>query len=163
MVVGRANDSIYVDISGSDSVARIDLAEGRVAAHIPVGRAPVGINASPSGECIYVGNRADGTVSVIGAADDVEWGRIPVGEAPAGIAVDPDTERLLVSNAGSATVSVIENLISGPMPRSPDPTAHPLVGRRLPSFELPDMRTGRLRHSREWAERKYILNFFASW
>ena len=90
-------------------------------------------------------------------------GRIPVGEAPAGIVVDPQTGWLLVSNAGSATLSVIENLITGPMPRSPAPTAHPLVGRRLPSFELPDLRTGRLRHSREWAERKYILNFFASW
>jgi hypothetical protein len=26
-----------------------------------------------------------------------------------------------------------------------------------------DLRTGKLRRSREWSERKYILNFFASW
>jgi hypothetical protein len=38
-----------------------------------------------------------------------------------------------------------------------------LLGRQLPPFQLPDMRTGMTRTSREWAERKYILNFFASW
>jgi hypothetical protein len=37
------------------------------------------------------------------------------------------------------------------------------VGTRLPEFSLPDLRTGQLRSSREWSERKYILNFFASW
>jgi hypothetical protein len=40
---------------------------------------------------------------------------------------------------------------------------HPLVGSVLPEFSLPDLHDDRLRHSREWAEKKYILNFFASW
>jgi hypothetical protein len=32
----------------------------------------------------------------------------------------------------------------------------------MPEFALPDL-DGGLRSSREWADRKYILNFFASW
>jgi thiol-disulfide isomerase/thioredoxin len=45
----------------------------------------------------------------------------------------------------------------------PTEPQHELLGRRLPPFALPDLRTEMLRTSREWAERKYILNFFASW
>ena len=123
----------------------------------------MGLNVSPGGEPVYVGNRAEGTVSVIGAIDDREWGRLPVGEAPAGLAVDPTTNRLLVSNAGSATVSVLEDLLDGSSPVGPRSDEHPLVGQALPDFALPELRSGNLRHSREWSERKYILNFFASW
>jgi YVTN family beta-propeller protein len=163
VVVNPLNDSLYVVNSSSDNVMRIDLATGQVAAEIAIGRGPVGINASLSGDRIYTGNRAEGTASVIGASDDREWARFVVGEAPAGCVVDPKTGRLLVSNAGSASVTVIEDLLTGPAPASGTAHAHPLVGHPLPPFELLDLRTGKLRHSREWSERKYILNFFASW
>jgi len=46
------------------------------------------------------------------------------------------------------------------VPKEPQ---HELLGRQLPPFALPDLRTEIVRMSREWAERKYILNFFASW
>ena len=46
---------------------------------------------------------------------------------------------------------------------APDQPRHELIGRELPAFALPDLRTGITRTSLEWAERKYILNFFASW
>jgi hypothetical protein len=39
---------------------------------------------------------------------------------------------------------------------------HELVGRQLPPFTLPDL-SGMERTSSEWAERKFILNFFAGW
>jgi hypothetical protein len=70
---------------------------------------------------------------------------------------------LLVSNAGSASVTVLEDLLDGPAQKPLPEALHPLVGCRLPDFALPDLKTGQLRRSREWAERKYILNFFASW
>jgi YVTN family beta-propeller protein len=162
-IINQPANSLYVANSASDSVMRIDLDTDRVAAEIAVGRGPVGMNVSVLGDRMYVGNRAEGTVSVIGARDDREWARIPVGEAPAGCVVDPKTGHLLVSNAGSATVSVIEDRLSGPAPPNGLPDDQPLVGKTLPAFELIDLRTGRLRHSREWSERKYILNFFASW
>jgi hypothetical protein len=67
-----------------------------------------------------------------------------------------------VSNAGSGSISVIEDLLTGPVSR-PEPTDHPLVGRSLPPFPLPELSSGRVRHSGEWAGKLYILNFFASW
>jgi YVTN family beta-propeller protein len=161
-IVNSANDSLYLANSASNSVTRVDLRSGTVRGELPVGRGPVGICTSLSGDRIYTGNRGEGTVSVIGAHDDCEWARIPVGEAPAGCAVDPRNGHLLVSNAGSATVTVLEDLLRGPAPGDGMPQ-HPLVGQKLPAFRLPDLRTGRVRHSREWSERKYILNFFASW
>ena len=127
-----------------------------------MGRAPVGLTVAPSGDRVYVGNRGAGTVSVIGTEDGVEWGQFPVGDGPAGCVVDPITKRLLVSNAGGGSITVIEDLLTGPHPR-PNRTPHPLVGKRLPAFELIELASGRLRHSREWADKLYILNFFASW
>jgi hypothetical protein len=102
-------------------------------------------------------------VSVVGATDAAEWARIPVGEGPGGCTVDPLTGRLLVANAGGASLTVVEDLLPGRPSKPPEERQHALVGRPLPPFELPDMRTGLVRTSREWAERKYILNFFASW
>jgi YVTN family beta-propeller protein len=163
LVVNELNDSLYVANSAVDSVMRLDLETRKIVAETPVGRGPVGINNSPSGDRIYVGNRGEGTVSVIGAADDLEWARIPVGEAPAGCVVDPRSGHLLVSNAGTATLTIIEDLLSGPVPGAAARPLHPLIGRRLPDFALWDLHERRMRHSREWSERKYILNFFASW
>ena len=101
-------------------------------------------------------------MSVVGVADGEEWARIPVGEGPGGVVVDPHDLRLLVANAGSGTLSIVEDLLNGPGERSPEEVS-PLIGQKLPEFSLVDFRTGEHRSSREWAERKYILNFFASW
>jgi DNA-binding beta-propeller fold protein YncE len=91
--------------------------------------------------------------------------RIPVGEAPGGVSVHPDDERrVLVADAGSGTLTVLADELdaSASVSDSRRPP-HPLVGSQLPAFSLPDLRTGQLHESREWSERKYILNFFASW
>jgi YVTN family beta-propeller protein len=163
MMINYRTRSAYVVNSASDSISRIDLDDPHVVEEIAVGRGPVGVNVSADERRIYAGNRAEGTVSVVGASDHREWSRIPVGEAPAGFAVDAATGYLLVSNAGSNTVSVVEDLVSGPRAELAPAVPHPLVGQPLPPFALPDLRTESLRHSREWAERKYILHFFASW
>jgi YVTN family beta-propeller protein len=162
MAINPRNDSLYLANSASDTVTRIDLECGCIAATIPVGRGPIGISLSRSGDRIYIGDRAEGVLSVIGADDDQEWARLPTSEAPAGCVVDPWTGYLLVSNAGSATVPVIEELLTGPV-ADQGVAAHPLVGQPVPAFDLVDLKTGRMRRSREWSERKYVLNFFASW
>ena len=161
VAVDPVHDLAYVANSLDSTVVTISLDTGEVADEIPVQQAPVGLSLSPDCSRLYVCNRGAGSVSVIGTADRVEWGRIPVGTAPGDCLADPETGRLFVSNAGSRSVMVLEDLMSGPVPLAARP--HPLVGTRLPEFELPDMRTRALRHSREWSERKYILNFFASW
>ena len=115
---------------------------------------------SPDGRWIYVCNRGAGTISVLRADDGAGSHRIRVGNGPGDCIVDPATERLLVSNAGSGTLTIVDRpWLPGPEP----PTAHPAVGRALPRFALPDLATGRVRTTREWAEKKFVINFFASW
>ena len=55
--------------------------------------------------------------------------------------------------------------ISSPA-RPPAPVAEeasPWIGNKLPDFSLEDYRTGEQRTNADFAEKKYILNFFASW
>jgi hypothetical protein len=70
---------------------------------------------------------------------------------------------LLAANSGSGSLTVAEDLLDGPPAALARQVSHPLVGRRLPAFSLPDLRSRQIRHGHEWAEKKYILNFFASW
>lgn len=128
---------------------------------LTVERAPVGLCPSPDGRWVYACNRGAGTVSVLDAASDRESHRITVGNGPGDYAAAPVTGRLVVSNAGSGTVSVVDRPSLPSLSDSQPP--HPSIGRQLPEFALADMRSGRLRTSREWAEKQYILCFFASW
>jgi hypothetical protein len=107
------------------------------------------------------GNRGAGTVSVLDARSGAESHRIVVGNGPGDCAVDPVTGRLLVTNAGSGTLTVVER--PWLPPQQERERRHPAVGRPLPGFALPDLRAGRLRRSVEWAEKRYIICFFASW
>ena len=45
----------------------------------------------------------------------------------------------------------------------PIASASPWIGNKLPAFSLEDYWSGEQRTNRDWAEKKYILNFFASW
>jgi YVTN family beta-propeller protein len=128
-----------------------------------VDRTPVGAALARAGDRLYVSNRGAGTVSVLGLDDRTEWARIPVGDGPGGCTVDRLTGQLLVANAGAGSLTVVEDLLAGRPSELPPTPQHELVGRKLPPFQLLDMRTGTVRTSLEWAERKYILNFFASW
>jgi YVTN family beta-propeller protein len=111
---------------------------------------------------LYVSSRGAGTVSVLGAADGLEWARIPVGEGPGGVTID-GTGHVLVANAGTGSLTVFEDLLAARPTTFAAHKEHELVGRQLPPFALPDLRTELVRTNNEWAERKYILNFFASW
>lgn len=169
VAVHPARPEVYVVNSVEGTVTRIVAAAAETPATITgtlaAGQAPVGLAASPRGDRLYVSNRGDGTLSVV-STDGHEMIRVPVGEAPGGVSVHPDDDRrVLVADAGSGTLTVLVDELdgsahgSGSRPRA----AHPLVGKQLPAFALPDLRTGHLHESREWSERKYILNFFASW
>jgi YVTN family beta-propeller protein len=169
VAVHPVRDEIYVVNSVEGTVTRIAAATGESPAAITgtlaAGQAPVGLAASPVGDRLYVSNRGDGTLSVV-STDGAEMIRIPVGEAPGGVSVHPeDDRRVLVADAGSGTLTVlVDELEASPGGASSRPRAvHPLVGRQLPAFALPDLRSGQLHESREWSEQKYILNFFASW
>jgi YVTN family beta-propeller protein len=153
----------FVANSLTASVSRIDLETARVLEELHVGRAPVGLTVAPGHDRIYVTNRGAGTVSVVGVVDGEEWAELPVGAGPGGVVVDPHDGRLLVANAGSQTLSVLEDLLAAKPFLRPPPARHPLVGQPLPAFSLLDFRTGERRTNLDWAEKKYVLNFFASW
>jgi YVTN family beta-propeller protein len=161
--VNPARGELYVSNSFADTVTRIDLATSSVTGTMKVDRTPVGAALGRAGDRLYVSNRGAGTVSVLGVEDGSEWARIPVGDGPGGCTVDPATGHLLVANAGAASMTVVEDLLAEAPAASPQEPQHELLGRQLPPFHLPDLRTGTMRTSHEWAERKYILNFFASW
>lgn len=163
VAVNPVLDEYYVVNSLASTVARVDSATGKVLEELRVPNAPVGIAAGVAGDRIYLGNRGDGSMSVMGL-DGREWARVPVGAAPGGVMVHPgDPGLLLVANAGTGTLSIIEEDLDGPPASRLEAATHRLVGTRLPEFELPDLRSGAIRHQVEWADKKYILNFFASW
>ncbi len=92
-----------------------------------------------------------------------EWARVPVGKAPGDMAVDQQSGTLYVSDAATSTVSVFQDRLDEEPVELPTASRHPLVGKPLPAFSLPDMVDGRPRTSEEFRGKKYILNFFASW
>ena len=60
-------------------------------------------------------------------------------------------------------MSIVEDLLATRPPAPVFETPSPLLGSKLPAFSLEDYRTGERRTNHDWAEKKYILNFFASW
>jgi YVTN family beta-propeller protein len=145
------------------TVACIDPETLTVRRTMSVGQAPVGIAADPAGERLYVANRGEGTLSVLAVAGGEAY-RLPVGAAPGGVTIHPaDPRRLLIANAGSGSLTLADDLLPAGIGASPAVSQHPLVGKILPEFRLPALKTDDIHSSREWSERKYILNFFASW
>lgn len=162
VAVHPSDGDVYAVNSLACTIARVDPAAAEVMAELPVPNAPVGMTEGPDGDRLYVANRGDGSVSILGL-DGTEWARVPVGTAPGGVIVHPTKRRrVLVANAGSGTLTIFDDRADGPPPAAVVTTTHPLVGRRLPSFRLPDVE-GQMRDSVEWATKRYILNFFASW
>ena len=125
----------YVALCINNSLAIVDLVEGKVAAEIKVGVAPFDVTLSPDGSTAYVSNwggrppglldRAakgagtdtlvdergipcSGTVSKIDLAKRKVVAQADVGLHPSGLARTGDGLRLYVANANSDTVSVID-------------------------------------------------------
>ncbi len=128
-------NTAYVALSRSNSLAVVDLREGKVVAQIPVGVAPFAVKVSADGRRAYVSNwggrhpksgektattsgtpavvdsrgvAASGTVSVIDLQAKTVIAEIEVGLQPSGLALDEVHGRLYVANANSDTVSVID-------------------------------------------------------
>jgi len=128
---------LFVALAGSNGVARVDLATGRVreqltvalAPRAPVGSDPNALALSPDGRTLYVamaGNNAVAAVHLNPATMQVA-GLIPVGWYPTAVAVAADGKTLFVANgkgAGSHANpdgSYIANLITGSVSIIPAP------------------------------------------
>lgn len=135
LVLDEGGKSLWAVLNMRNSLAQIDLAEGKVVREIPVGNAPYGV--------VFVGGKAyvsnwagrhpekgdatgssgsatpvrvdparnianDGSVSVVDLVTGKQLKQIAVGLHPSGIAATPDGRHVLVANANSDTLSVID-------------------------------------------------------
>jgi YVTN family beta-propeller protein len=89
-------------------VADISAISNSVSRHIPVGKNPVALVATPLGTQLYCLNKDDGTVTVIFPATDQVVATLPVGTTPVRGAVSSDGTRVFIVNQGSNNVSVID-------------------------------------------------------
>lgn len=135
IVLSADGNTAYVVLSRNNSVAVVDLREGKVVTEIPVGVAPFAVKLSADGRRAYVSNwggrhpkegektaktsgtpalvdsrgvAASGTVSVIDLQTKAVVREIEVGLQPGGLALDERRNRLYVTNANSDTVSVVD-------------------------------------------------------
>ncbi|GBC94981.1 PE-PGRS family protein PE_PGRS18 [bacterium HR16] len=128
-------NTAYVALSRNNSLAVVDLRDGKVVAQIAVGVAPFAVKVSADGRRAYVSNwggrhprqgektaetsgtpalvdsrgvAVSGTVSVVDLQTKKVVAEIEVGLQPGGLALDEARGRLYVANANSDTVSVID-------------------------------------------------------
>ncbi|MHB1460193.1 MAG: alkaline phosphatase family protein [Armatimonadota bacterium] len=127
----------YVCLSRSNSLAVVDLVQGKLVTEISVGVAPYDVVLSRDGQTAYVtnwgGRRAksgertavssgtdtlvdergianSGTVSVIDIKELKESSQVVTGLHPSGLVLGLDGKKLYVTNANSDTISVIDTL-----------------------------------------------------
>jgi hypothetical protein len=149
-------------------VSVIDLERLEVAGTVTVGGAPVGLAVASGGEVLVIVDRSAGAIRGFDPLSGTLLGEIAVGDGPGDAVIDPVKGTIYVSNAGSGTLKAVPppgwSAPAGASCALPIREAdHPLVGRPMPRFALPDMRTGAVRTIEEWQGKKYIVNFFASW
>lgn len=97
----------YVTDSANDRIAIVDVINGSITGHIPVGKFPHGMRMNSSGSELYTANVNDDTVSVVDIKRNAEIHRIPVGEKPIQVAVSSGDEKLYVTLAKGTSVAVI--------------------------------------------------------
>lgn len=107
-VVADRNGRAFASVSGSNEIAVVDLAQGKVVARIGTGAYPHGLRLSPDGAELYVANVEDGSVSVIDTQGLNEAARISVGAAPVQVGFTPDGTRAYVSLRDEDRVAVID-------------------------------------------------------
>jgi YVTN family beta-propeller protein len=152
---------LFVALAGSNGVARVDLATGRVreqltvalTPHAPVGSDPNALALAPDGRTLYVamaGNNAVAVVRLSPATMQVA-GLIPVGWYPTAVAVTADGRTLFVANgkgAGSAANpdgTYIGNVITGSVSIVPVPDRGTLARDTREVYALSPFSNPRLR------------------
>lgn len=93
---------------GNGSISVIDAETNRVAATIPVQRAPYFIDVDAAGKLGYVANSGSNSVSVVDLAERRQIAVIGVGEGPGLARISPDGDSLVVTNRQSGSVSIAD-------------------------------------------------------
>ena len=88
---------LFVTENQGNSVAVVDPVYGRVLKRITVGKAPIGIVASPDGTRVFVANYGDSSVSILDTASQSVLLTTPVDGHPYGLALSTDAQTLFAS------------------------------------------------------------------
>lgn len=113
---------LYVTARDGDALLVVDLAAGRVAREVAVGRQPNGLALAADGATAYVANEGSGTVSRVNLESLAVEAEVPAGVRPTGVALVPDG-RLFVTNWASHDVSLFD--LSGKESRRLTAGSHP--------------------------------------
>ena len=99
----------YVAVSGDDTVAVLDLLEGRVRERVALraGDSPRDAALTPDGRTLIVANPGSDTVSFIDPLAAIEIERVPVQGRPASLLMDRDGRRVFVLAERSSVVTVL--------------------------------------------------------
>ena len=135
MALSRDESTAFVCLSRNNSLAVLNLSNGKILRQIPVGVAPYDVVLSPDSRLAFVSNwggrhprsgektapsagtetlvdergvAASGTVSVVDLEAGTELAQIPTGLHPCDLELDAARGLLYVANANSDTVSVID-------------------------------------------------------
>lgn len=99
----------YVAVSGDDTVAVLDLLEGRVREQVLLraGDAPRDLALTPDGRTLVVANAGSDTLSFVDPLAAIEIERVPVAGRPASLLMDRDGRRVFVLAERSSTITVV--------------------------------------------------------
>jgi len=106
---------LFVAEQGNDSVAIVDLKEGRVARRLSGLRVPHGIAYHAATGTLYVANAGDGSVRPSQGADFAPVGTISLGDDADNVLLDPGRDRIVIGYTKGALAMI-------------DPVSHRKVG-----------------------------------
>jgi YVTN family beta-propeller protein len=110
MVIDQRRRKVYVALSGDNSIAVIDVLEGRIINRLSLnfGDEPTDLALTPDGRTLVAVNHDSNTVSIIDAISLFEINRIRVGERPTSAVISSSGSRVFITNSLSNTVSVVD-------------------------------------------------------
>lgn len=100
---------LYTANNLNNSVSRIDLSTGKIAATAAVGRYPYMTLLNQGGDTLYVSNWEDNSITVLRAKDLSTIKTIPVAMHPNALAINPKNGNLYVVNSDSDRISVVDS------------------------------------------------------
>ena len=105
LVLSPDDETLYVTLSGEDSVVAVDLNSGQVIRRVQTGRAPRSMDISTDGTALYVVNYESHTMSKIRTRDLTIRQELDTTPKPIGITYDPFNNEVWVSTY-SGTIHV---------------------------------------------------------
>lgn len=112
LAVDDAGRTVLVTVDSSlqsDTVAVLDIGEGRTRGEIPVGETPQGVAISSDGRLGYVADQDSGTVTVVDVGNLAVVTTVAVGGSPSGVVAHGGRIYVAGSDSGAAALDVRTN------------------------------------------------------